>query len=84
MALENLSPQNFEEIFDQIVDLKLSEQAIKKFLLDLNEANLPANAFTGAIASLKKRMKKISAPKKLKIVGTPRSLRICATFFSDS
>jgi anthranilate phosphoribosyltransferase len=62
MNLTNLTPQNFEEIFDQIVELKISEDSIKKFLLDLNEASLPTNAFIGAVASLKKRAKKISAP----------------------
>ncbi len=62
MNLTNLTPQDFEEIFDQIVDLKISEDSIKKFLLDLNEANLPTNAFIGAVAALKKRAKKISAP----------------------
>ncbi len=62
MDLQKLSTKNFTEIFDQIVDLKISEAEIKKFLLDLNQANLPANAFTGAVISLKKRMKKITAP----------------------
>ncbi len=71
MELQHLAPQNFEEIFDQIVDLKISEEAIKKFLLDLNIAGLPTNAFTGAVASLKKRMKQISAPQNaIDVCGT--------------
>jgi anthranilate phosphoribosyltransferase len=60
--MKNLSVKNFEEIFDQIIDLKIPSDKIKKFLLDLNDTNLPTNAFIGAVSSLKKRMKKISAP----------------------
>lgn len=60
--LQTLSPQNFEEIFDQIIENKISDYEIKNFLLALNDANLPANSFIGAVSSLKKRMKKISAP----------------------
>ena len=63
MNLNSLTAQNFEEKFDQIIDLRISEDEIKKFLLDLNDSNLPANAFIGAVSSLKKRMKQISAPK---------------------
>lgn len=71
MSLITLTPKNYEEIFDQIIDLKIAEDEIKKFLLDLNEANLPANAFIGAVASLKKRMKKISAPENtIDVCGT--------------
>ncbi|MBU6140667.1 MAG: anthranilate phosphoribosyltransferase [Proteobacteria bacterium] len=71
MNLTNLTPQNFEEIFDQIVELKISEDSIKKFLLDLNAANLPTNAFIGAVVSLKKRSKKISAPENaIDVCGT--------------
>ncbi len=67
----NFSPENFEEIFNNIIDLKLSEAEIKKFLLDLNNTNLPANAFIGAITALKKRMKKISAPQNaIDVCGT--------------
>ncbi len=69
--LSSFSAENFEEIFNQIVDLKISEDEIKKFLLALNEAGLPNNAFLGAVAALKKRMRKISAPENaIDIVGT--------------
>ena len=71
MELQNLTAQNFEEIFNDIVDLKISEDAIKKFLLDLNDAALPTNAFTGAVACLKKKMKHIAAPK--------NSIDVCGT-----
>ena len=71
MNLSTLTPQNYEEIFDQIIDQKISEDEIKKFLLDLNYANLPGNAFIGAIATLRKRMKRISAPKNaIDVCGT--------------
>ena len=67
----NLTSKNYEEIFDQIIDLKIDETAIKKFLLDLNEKNLPENAFIGAVSALRKRMKKISAPQNaIDVCGT--------------
>ena len=69
--LKTFSPQNFEEIFDQIIELKISDDEIKNFLLALNDANLPTNAFIGAVSSLKKRMRKISAPlNALDVCGT--------------
>jgi anthranilate phosphoribosyltransferase len=69
--LKNLSPEDYEKIFDQIIELKISDDEIKNFLLDLNSQNLPTNAFIGAIASLKKRMRHISAPK--------NSIDVCGT-----
>lgn len=60
--MKNLTPEIFEDIFDQIIDQKINEKDVKTFLLDLNRANLPANAFIGAVAALRKRMKKINAP----------------------
>lgn len=69
--LLTLTPQNFEEIFDKIIELKISDDEVKNFLLALNEASLPTNAFIGAVTSLKKRMKKISAPKNaIDVCGT--------------
>lgn len=62
MNLNSLTSQNFEEIFDQIIDLKISENEVKDLLISLNEANLPENAFIGSVSSLRKRMKSISAP----------------------
>ena len=71
MNFQSFSPQNFEEIFDQIIELKIDEDKIKNFLLALNEANLPEAAFIGAVASLKKRMRKISAPENaIDVCGT--------------
>lgn len=71
MNLHNLTPENFEEIFDQIVDCSFGEEETKKFLIDLNEANLPQNAFIGATSALRKRMKKITAPQ--------NSIDVCGT-----
>lgn len=53
---------NFEQIFDSIIEQKIPTEEIKKILLDLNEQNLPFEAFQGAISALKKRMRKINAP----------------------
>src|SRR3989338_103138 len=60
--LNNFSAQEFEKIFDEILNGKVDEDSVKKFLLDLNCANLPQNSFIGAVSALKKRMKKIAAP----------------------
>lgn len=71
MAFKNFSSQQFEEIFDQIIDQKIKDDEIKNFLLDLNRENLPSNAFIGAAASLKKRMKTIDAPQNaIDVCGT--------------
>ncbi len=67
----NFSNTDFEKIFDDIIDAKITDNEVKKFLLALNEANLPSSAFIGAVTSLKKRMKKISAPENaLDVCGT--------------
>ncbi|MBM3579383.1 MAG: anthranilate phosphoribosyltransferase [Alphaproteobacteria bacterium] len=71
MSLSSLSPQDFEALFDQIIELKISEEEIKKILLALNEENLPTNAFIGAVTALRKRMKKVSAPENaIDVCGT--------------
>ncbi len=71
MNLTTLTFQNFEEIFDQIIDLKISENEIRNFLLELNSVNLPLNSFIGAVSALKKRMKTIAAPENaIDVCGT--------------
>lgn len=68
---QQFSANDYEKIFNQIIDLEITEDQIKKFLLDLNSQNLPNNAFIGAVAALKKRMKKISAPQNaIDVCGT--------------
>ena len=69
--MQNFTHQNFEEIFDQIIEQKIADEDVKKFLLELNAANLPSAAFIGATSSLKKRMKTIQAPK--------NSIDVCGT-----
>ncbi len=64
-------PSDFEKFFDAIIDLKISEEEVKEFLLSLNENNLPNNAFLGAVAALRRRMKRISAPENaIDVCGT--------------
>lgn len=71
ISLSTFSSQNFQEIFDQIIEQKISENEIKKFLLALNEADLPSNAFIGAVNALQEKMKRISAPQNaIDVCGT--------------
>ncbi len=71
MNLLSLSSQNFTEIFHQMIDGNFDEDTAKKFLLDLNSANLPQNAFIGATSALRSKMRKISAPKNaIDVCGT--------------
>jgi anthranilate phosphoribosyltransferase len=71
MILANLSAQEFEETFSQIIEGKIDTDSVKNFLLDLNKDNLPANAFIGAIKALKSRMKTIQAPENaIDVCGT--------------
>jgi anthranilate phosphoribosyltransferase len=69
--MKNFSAENFEEIFDHIIEQKIKDEDIKNFLLDLNDANLPTNAFIGAVKALKKRMKVVKAPE--------NSIDVCGT-----
>lgn len=69
--MKNFSAENFEEIFDHIIEQKIKDEDIKSFLLDLNDANLPTNAFIGAVKALKKRMKVVKAPE--------NSIDVCGT-----
>ncbi len=71
MNLSNISPQEFEKIFSEIIEGKIDPDSVKKFLLDLNSENLPSNAFIGAVSVLKSKMKKISAPE--------NSIDVCGT-----
>ncbi|MBU6338806.1 MAG: anthranilate phosphoribosyltransferase [Rickettsiales bacterium] len=71
MNLQNLTSQNFEEIFSDIIEQKISETETKKILLDLNKNGYSKESFIGAVTALKKRMIKISAPK--------NSIDVCGT-----
>lgn len=71
MNLSQLSSQEFEEIFGQMISGKISDDKVKDFLLELNKENLPTNAFIGAITVLKKQMLQINAPENaIDICGT--------------
>lgn len=71
LNLNNISSEEFEIIFDQILDEKISDDSIKSFLLNLNAHNLPLASFLGSVASLKKRMITIDAPENaIDVCGT--------------
>lgn len=53
---------NYEEIFTQIIDAKISAQESKKILLEMNQGNFSCEIFLAAMNVLKARMKKINAP----------------------
>ena len=64
MSVSNFSVKEFEETFSQIINGKINDDSVKSFLVSLNKANLPTNAFIGAINALKKEMKlSIEAPR---------------------
>ena len=61
----------YGQIFSDIISGKLSDEQIKKFLLELNQSNFSAAVFLGAIKAFKPLCKKISAPKNaLDVCGT--------------
>lgn len=62
MNLKNYTKHDYEELFNQIIDLKIPEEQVKDLLLEINELNIPLPALIGSVATLKKRMKKISVP----------------------
>lgn len=71
MKLSNLSSQEFEKIFNDIISNKIAPKDVAQFLLNLNQENLPSTAFIGAVAALKKQMKIIQAPKNaIDVCGT--------------
>ena len=59
-AILNSSATDFEKIFDDIISLKTDHLSTKNFLLTLNQAELPQNAFLGAVAALRKKMRQVS------------------------
>jgi len=54
----------YEQIFSDIIDGKLGDEQIKKFLLELNQSDFPPDVFLGATRTLRSICKKISAKKK--------------------
>lgn len=69
--MKNFSAEQFENLFDKIIDQKISKDEIKKTLLEINEIGFRKEVFFGAAVALKKRMKKINAPKNaIDVCGT--------------
>jgi anthranilate phosphoribosyltransferase len=57
MILQNLTISEFQQIFDDILHKKISDSQIIDFLVNLNLADLPLNAFIGAVSSLQQQAK---------------------------
>jgi anthranilate phosphoribosyltransferase len=71
MNLQNLTSQNFETIFSDIIDQKISADKTKEILISLNKIGYSKESFIGAVTALKKRMVKIKAPKNaIDVCGT--------------
>lgn len=54
--------QDYETLFNDIIDQKIDAQQTSQILLELNQKPYPKEAFIGATSALKKRMIKINAP----------------------
>ncbi|HLD77353.1 MAG TPA: anthranilate phosphoribosyltransferase [Rickettsiales bacterium] len=71
MQLKNLDYTSFEQIFADIIDGKIDKISAKKILLEINDIGFQTATFLGAMHVLKKRMKKINAPKNaIDVCGT--------------
>jgi anthranilate phosphoribosyltransferase len=73
--LKNLTESQFIEIFDNIFDDQYTKSQVIDFLLNLNKDNLPKNALSGAVYSLKKQALKININSEL----TTQLIDICGT-----
>ncbi len=71
MNLQKISSQQFEKIFSDILDQKISAAQTRKILISLNKTGYSQESFIGAVSALKKRMVKISAPE--------NSIDVCGT-----
>jgi len=71
MSLKNLTYTQFEHIFSNIIEQKISPSEIKKILLEINHEGFSTQVFLGAAIALKKRMTKIHAPQNtIDVCGT--------------
>ncbi len=71
MSLKNLTHFQFEEIFSNIIEQKISKAETKKILLEINDNGFSTQIFLGATAALKKRMIQIHAPENaIDVCGT--------------
>jgi anthranilate phosphoribosyltransferase len=71
MNLQKISSQQFEKIFSDILDQKISAAQTREILISLNKEVYSKESFIGAVVALKKRMVKISAPE--------NSIDVCGT-----
>ena len=71
MNLQKISSQQFEKIFSDILDQKISAAQTREILISLNKEGYSKESFIGAVVALKKRMVKISAPE--------NSIDVCGT-----
>lgn len=56
MDLSQFSPKDFELKFDKVLAGEICKDDVKQFLIELNQENLPVNAFIGAVCALRKKM----------------------------
>jgi anthranilate phosphoribosyltransferase len=62
MSFKNHTHEQFEQIFSNIIEQKISPSEIKKILLEINHEGFSSQVFIGATAALKKHMIAIRAP----------------------
>lgn len=71
MSFKNFTHTQFEQVFSNIIEQKISAAETKKILLQINDDGFSTQAFLGAAAALKKCMIKIQAPKNaIDVCGT--------------
>lgn len=71
MSFKNFTHTQFEQIFFNIIEQKISATETKKILLQINDDGFSTQVFLGAVAALKKCMIKIQAPKNaIDVCGT--------------
>jgi anthranilate phosphoribosyltransferase len=71
MQLETLDYKEFENIFADIVEAKISKNDAKKILLEINKIGINSAMIIGAVNVLQRKMKKVSAPKNaIDVCGT--------------
>ena len=71
MQLETLDYKEFEKIFADIIEAKISKDDAKKILLEINKVGINSAMIIGAINVLRRKMKKVSAPKNaIDVCGT--------------
>ena len=71
MSFKNFTHEQFEKVFSDIMEQKISRINIKETLLWINDFGFSTQVFLGAVTALKKRMIKIKAPKNaIDVCGT--------------